>query len=34
MRPRRHLLLALEYREKMRQRFKSWAEITGSKRAA
>jgi putative transposase len=33
-RPRRHLLLASEYREEMRSRFESWAEITGTKRAA
>jgi putative transposase len=33
-RPRRHLLSAAEYRDKMRNRFESWAEITGTKRAA
>ena len=33
-RPRRHLLSALEYRKEMRQRFESWAEITGTERAA
>jgi putative transposase len=33
-RPRRHLLSALEYRQEMRQRFESWAEITGTERAA
>jgi putative transposase len=33
-RPRRHLLSASAYREEMRQRFVSWAEITGTKRAA
>jgi putative transposase len=33
-RPRRHLLSAPEYRQEMRQRFESWAEITGTKRAA
>jgi putative transposase len=33
-RPRRHLLSASEYRDEMRQRFESWAEITGTKRAA
>jgi putative transposase len=33
-RPRRHLLSASEYRKEMRQRFESWAEITGTKRAA
>src|SRR3989449_4985671 len=32
--PRRHLLSAPEYRKEMRQRFESWAEITGTKRAA
>src|SRR5499425_2750656 len=31
---RRHLLSAPEYRKEMRQRFESWAEITGTKRAA
>jgi putative transposase len=33
-RPRRHLLSALEHREEMRSRFESWAEMTGTKRAA
>jgi putative transposase len=33
-RPRRHLLSAPTYRAEMRRRFESWAEITGSKRAA
>ena len=33
-RPRRHLLSAVEYREEMHNRFESWAEITGTKRAA
>ena len=33
-RPRRHLLSAAEYREEMHNRFESWAEITGTKRAA
>ena len=33
-RPRRHLLSAPEYRQEMRQRFASWAEITGTERAA
>ena len=33
-RPRRHLRSAAEYRQEMRQRFESWAEITGTKRAA
>jgi putative transposase len=33
-RPRRHLLSASAYREEMRNRCESWAEITGSKRAA
>src|SRR5919197_544974 len=32
--PRRHLRSAPEYRQEMRQRFASWAEITGTKRAA
>jgi putative transposase len=32
-RPRRHLLAAA-YREEMHNRFESWAEITGTKRAA
>ena len=34
VRLRRHLLPAPEYRQEMRQRFESWAEITGTKRAA
>jgi putative transposase len=29
-RPRRHLLSASEYRDEMRNRFESWAEITGT----
>jgi len=33
-RPRRHLLSASAYRAEMRQRFASWAEITGTERAA
>ena len=33
-RPRRHLLSATAYRREMRQRFESWAEITGTERAA
>jgi putative transposase len=33
-RPRRHLLSAAEYRDEMRNRFESWAEITGAKRTA
>src|SRR5437879_4767899 len=33
-RPRRHLLSASEYRQEMHNRFESWAEITGTKRAA
>jgi putative transposase len=33
-RPRRHLLSASEYRDEMSNRFESWAEITGTKRAA
>ena len=33
-RPRRHLLSAAGYRAEMRSRFESWAEITGTKRAA
>jgi hypothetical protein len=33
-RPRRHLLQASEYRQEMAKRFESWAEITGTKRAA
>src|ERR687885_1098859 len=30
-RPRRHLLAASNYRQEMRKRFESWAEITGTK---
>src|SRR5262249_915598 len=33
-RPRRHLLSASDYRQEMRNRFASWAEITGTERAA
>ena len=33
-RPRRHLLSAAEYRAEMQNRCESWAEITGTKRAA
>ena len=33
-RPRRYLLSAPEYRKEMRQRCESWAEITGTERAA
>jgi putative transposase len=33
-RPRRHLLSASAYRQEMRQRFASWAEVTGTERAA
>ena len=33
-RPRRHLLSAAEYRQEMKNRWASWAEITGTKRAA
>jgi putative transposase len=33
-RPRRHLLSASAYRQEMENRFESWAEITGTKRAA
>jgi putative transposase len=33
-RPRRHLLSASAYRQEMRQRCASWAEITGTERAA
>ena len=32
--PRRHLLSASEYRQEMRNRFASWAGITGTERAA
>ena len=33
-RPRRHLLSATDYRREMRQRFESWADVTGTERAA
>ena len=33
-RPRRHLLSAFAYRQEMRQRFESWAAITGTEWAA
>jgi putative transposase len=33
-RPRRHLVSAAEYREEMMNRFESWAEVTGTERAA
>ncbi len=33
-RRRRHLLSASEYRQELRNRFESWAEMTGTKRAA
>ncbi len=33
-RPRRHLLSASEYRTEMKNRFESWAEVTGTERAA
>jgi putative transposase len=33
-RPRRHLLSAPAYRQEMRNRFESWAAITGTERAA
>jgi putative transposase len=33
-RPRRHLWSASAYRQEMRNRFESWAEITGTERAA
>jgi putative transposase len=33
-RPRRHLLSASDYRQEMRQRFESWAAITGTEWAA
>ena len=33
-RPRRHLLSAAAYRQEMRKRFASWAEVTGTERAA
>jgi putative transposase len=32
--PRRHRLSAPEYRQEMRQRFESWAAMTGTERAA
>jgi putative transposase len=34
VRPRRHRLSASAHREEMRKRFESWADITGTKRAA
>ena len=34
VRPRRHLLSASAYRQEMRNRFASWAEITSTERAA
>ena len=33
-RPRRHLLLASAYRQERRNRFESWAEVTGTEQAA
>lgn len=33
-RPRRHLLSAADYRQEIRHRFESWAEVTGTERAA
>src|ERR671919_2070276 len=33
-RPRRHLWSASDYRQEMRKRFASWAEVTGTERAA
>jgi putative transposase len=33
-RPRRHLLSAIAYRQEMRNRFESWADVTGTERAA
>jgi putative transposase len=33
-RPRRHLLSASAYRDEMSNRFESWAEMTGTERAA
>ncbi len=33
-RPRRHLLSAADYRQEMRNRFASWAAVTGTERAA
>jgi putative transposase len=33
-RPQRHLLSAANHRQEMRHRFESWAEITGTERAA
>jgi putative transposase len=32
--PRRHLLSASDYRQERRKRFESWAEVTGTERAA
>ncbi len=32
-RPRRHLLSASEYRNEMKQRFESWAELTGTEQS-
>jgi putative transposase len=34
VRPRRHRLSAAEYRQEMYNRVESWADITGTKRAA
>lgn len=34
VRPRRHLLSVSAYRHEMRQRFESWAAVTGTERAA
>jgi putative transposase len=33
-RPRRHLVAALAYRQEMWKRFESWADVTGTERAA
>ena len=33
-RPRRYLFSMYDYRQEMRKRFESWAEMTGTKRAA
>ena len=33
-RPRRHLWSAAEYRQEVRNRFESWADMTGTERAA
>src|SRR5437899_8683447 len=33
-RPRKHLWSASDYRQEMRKRFESWAEVTGTERAA